>query len=326
MAIIRPVFNWVAQPGITPSAVTFTRGTTATYTDACGVLRTAPAGVLRDSYDPATGAYLGKLIEEGRTRLNHASAAPTAPESLAVAAQAYTVSFHGTGSVTLSGAAVGVVAGAGAYPARAAYAFTPAAGTLTMTPAGQVLDLQLEAGTFATSVMRGEGAQQTRAADACTLALSGLTDHEGNALFSPTAGTLYVQFAFSGLRTDSSGQAALGLDDGTGGNRVAINRTQGNGVIATVKSGGLTVGASQVLTVTPSVGTAYRAALAFDATGRSACLNGGAVASDATPLSLPLTTLNFGSLADSVFLGGVVRQAALFNRRLSGADLQALTA
>lgn len=47
--------------------VTFTRGSTATFFDAGGVLRTAAVDEPRLDHDPATGAALGLLIEESRT-------------------------------------------------------------------------------------------------------------------------------------------------------------------------------------------------------------------------------------------------------------------
>ena len=47
-------------------------------------------------------------------------------------------SFYGTGTVTLSGTHSFAVVGTGAYPARRSYAFTPTAGTLTLTVTGTV--------------------------------------------------------------------------------------------------------------------------------------------------------------------------------------------
>ena len=49
--------------------ITFSRASTATYFDNKGVLRTAPTGVPRIDYDPATGKCRGLLVEEQRTNL-----------------------------------------------------------------------------------------------------------------------------------------------------------------------------------------------------------------------------------------------------------------
>lgn len=108
------------------------------------------------------------LIEDAATRINRFAAAPTANESIAVAAVPLTLSFYGAGAVTLSGAHAKVIAGLGAYPARRTYTFTPAAGTLTLAYSGSCADVQLEAGVTASSVIRGsEGSQVTRSGDAC---------------------------------------------------------------------------------------------------------------------------------------------------------------
>lgn len=68
MKLPRPVLDLDFVPGVTPASITFSRAdatTCATYVDACGLIWTVPAGVLRDMYD-ANGVYLGKLVEEAR--------------------------------------------------------------------------------------------------------------------------------------------------------------------------------------------------------------------------------------------------------------------
>lgn len=52
-----------------PTGFTFTRASAGTCFGPDGLLRTAGAGELRHEWCPATGAYLGALIEEGRTNL-----------------------------------------------------------------------------------------------------------------------------------------------------------------------------------------------------------------------------------------------------------------
>lgn len=49
----------------------------ATYTDALGLIKTAPANVPRFDHDPVTGKCLGLLIEESRTNLSYPSRLPT---------------------------------------------------------------------------------------------------------------------------------------------------------------------------------------------------------------------------------------------------------
>lgn len=69
-----------------------------------------------------------------------------ATQNVNVLAQEYTLSFVGTGSITLSGASTdGPLAGTG--PAdRVSLSFTPSAGVLTLTVAGSVADVQLIVG------------------------------------------------------------------------------------------------------------------------------------------------------------------------------------
>jgi hypothetical protein len=134
-----------------PGGLTFTRTSVATYFDVAGTIQTATANTPRFGYDPVTHAPMGLLIEEGRTNLLLNSATLNT-QSAAVTAQAYTLSFYGTGTVTLSGTSTaGPLVGTGAFPRRVALTFTPTAGTLTLTVTGSVLNAQLEAGLFATS-------------------------------------------------------------------------------------------------------------------------------------------------------------------------------
>ncbi|MFP5238205.1 MAG: hypothetical protein ACLGQW_00085 [Acidobacteriota bacterium] len=431
MAIIRPIFNWVAQPGITPPGVSFTRNSTATCTDALGVIRTVPAGVLRDSYDPVSGAYLGKLIEEQRTNLLCYSAefdkpgwtsgvAPTIVPFMAVAPDgtntcysvadtspsgsanlkqdialggvsapqdsttAYcgslqirkttgvgvlgilSVVFSGgttvgsrlevnttTGEVrvntVISGSAPPVGYGIKDYGSfwqvwvavtnnstnnSVRWNYTPAWHTVwgqsaadpTLQNAAMIWGAQLETGAFPTSYIPTTSAPCTRSADQCTLSLASLVDAQGNALFDTAQGTLFARFSFAGFKVDTTAQLILSLNDGTTANQAALGRTVVGGIYGTGKHGGVLVGALQTLNQSPALNTLYQAAQAFSPTGRSACLNGGAVVADATAFATSTNTVSIGSVANTNFLSGHFRQVALFNRRLSDADLQALTA
>lgn len=76
----------------------------------------------------------------------------------------YTLSFYGTGTVTLSGVAGTTVSGTGAW-VRTTFTFTPSSGTLTFTPSGDVLYAQFEQGSYPTSWIPTTSAAVTRAAD-----------------------------------------------------------------------------------------------------------------------------------------------------------------
>jgi hypothetical protein len=126
----------------------------------------------RFDYDPVTLQPKGLLIEEQRSNLLlNSSIAGTnlATQNVTVTAVAHTLSFYGTGTVTLSGTATATVVGTGAYPARTTLTFTPTAGTLTVTVSGTVQYAQLEIGAFVTSYIPTVASQVTRTADVATI-------------------------------------------------------------------------------------------------------------------------------------------------------------
>jgi hypothetical protein len=114
--------------------------------------------------DPATGLW-GYLHEPAATNLYLNSATP-ATQTIAVTAQQYTLSFYGTGTLTLSGASTaGPLVGTGAEPNRVSLTFTPSAGNLTLTLSGSISRPQLETGPVATSPIITAGSAVTRAVD-----------------------------------------------------------------------------------------------------------------------------------------------------------------
>ena len=77
------------------------------------------------------------------------NSATLSTQSVTTVAAQYTLSFTGAGSVTLSGTATGTLAGTGANN-RVNLAFTPTAGTLTLTVTGTVTLAMLAFGTLTT--------------------------------------------------------------------------------------------------------------------------------------------------------------------------------
>ena len=130
-------------------------------------ISTARYGLAVD-YDPVTHAAKGLLCEPAATNLVIQSAAP-ATQGVTVTAAAHTLSFFGTGTLTLTGTSTaGPLVGTGANN-RVSLTFTPTAGTLTLTKSGTVTQAQLETGTVATSYIPTLAATVTRAADAIQL-------------------------------------------------------------------------------------------------------------------------------------------------------------
>lgn len=62
-------YPWLKETLDPAVDLTFTRGSTATYWDANGVMQTAAVDEMRIDHDPVTGEPLGVLIEPGRTNI-----------------------------------------------------------------------------------------------------------------------------------------------------------------------------------------------------------------------------------------------------------------
>jgi len=154
-----------------PTGGSITRAGNAYYFDNTGTLQTAGANTARFDcvWNGSTWAPRGLLVEGARTNLFLNSASP-ATQSITVTAQAYTLSFYGTGTITLSGASTaGPLVGTGANN-RVTLTFTPSAASLTLTLSGTVTYPQLEAGAFASSYIICGGTATARNAETFTLA------------------------------------------------------------------------------------------------------------------------------------------------------------
>lgn len=173
-------------------SIVFTRNSTATYFDVNGTMQSAAINAPRFDYDPVSHAARGLLIEEARTN-SLLNSATLGTQSVAVTAQPYTLSFYGTGTVTLSGASTaGPLVGTGAFPTRVALTFTPTAGTLTLTVSGSVLNANLEAGSFATSYIPTTAAAVTRVLDVANIPVASIGG------FDQTRGSLQAEYIIRG--------------------------------------------------------------------------------------------------------------------------------
>jgi hypothetical protein len=191
-------------PGTLDPRFTFTRASTATYFSSTGTMQTAAINAARWDYNPSTLVLNGLLIEEARTNVL-LNSATLVTESVTVTAQAYTLSFYGTGTITLSGASTaGPLVGTGAFPARVSLTFTPTAGTLTLTVTGSVLSAQLEAGAFATSYIATTAAAVTRSQDILLMAPASFVNTSN--------GTLSIEL----IPTQTSSGSIGGLAGSTG--------------------------------------------------------------------------------------------------------------
>lgn len=295
------------------SQITFTRaGVGGTYINSAGVITAASADQPRFDYDPVTLAALGLLIEESRQNLL-LNSTTLSTQSVTVAAVAHTLSFYGTGTVTLSGASTaGPLVGTGNFPTRVSLTFTPTAGTLTLTVTGTVQYAQLEAGAFATSYIPTTTTPITRAADSATI-------NTLSPWFNSSEGTLYAQ---ADTYDVSSSRVSFLIFDGTSNNIIS----EAHGAVARgfIASGGVT----QLTQLPGSVSnnTVSKTALAYKVNDGQTAVNGTAAVVD-TSVTIPsVTQARIGSFnATNSVLNGHIRNITYYPRRLSQAELITLT-
>jgi hypothetical protein len=234
------------------ASITHTRASSATMVNSSGTLVTVGDNVPRTGhhiYDGSVWVNEGLLHEsEARTNLL-LNSATLSTQSATVSAVASTLSFTGTGTVTLSGAsAAGPLVGTGTGENnRVSLTFTPTAGTLTLTVSGTVTNAQLEAGATPSSYIPTVGATATRAAEILTVPAANLPysstnmsiQIDGKITYEDSGSTntaipwrwrinngniVYNRFSTSGSRTGQpqflQGASSSGTDSVLGANNV----------------------------------------------------------------------------------------------------------
>lgn len=284
----------------------FTRATTANYHNANGTLTSFGSGV------PRIGSR-GLLVEVARTNL-FLNSDTGATQNVTVTAAAHTLSFYGTGTITLSGVSTaGPLVGTGANT-RVSLNFTPTAGVLTLTVSGTCTNVQLELGTGASSYISTAGAAVTRNADVAIVTTPGV-------VYPMSLWVEYEVFA-----VQNAGSTLLRTDNGTNNERGAISLTVGNVPRFQVATGGVSQGDIQIGSAV-TVGSIYKHG-AVAATNRIQAAVNGTLGTEDTVATMPTnpTTLRFGSNESGVSQPGVfIRRAAVFNSALTDTQLRAIT-
>lgn len=187
---------------------------------------------------------------------------------------------------------------------------------------------QAESGAFASNYIPTTAASVTRAVDVANISILASMG------FNNSEGTIIVEFNLEGLNTATTvGARIFQFHGGTANNRFGLVSLSGgtdNGDIAVaMTTGGVAQwGASGTKIVTsPSAGTTYKAAFAYKANDLAACVNGGAITSQATATIPTVTGLGIGNngydTAAPYF--GWVRRLTYYPQRLPNTQLQALT-
>jgi len=296
--------------------ITYTRAGNATFFDANGTIQTAGADVARFDHNPATGESLGLLIEEARTNLL-LNSETLSTQDVTVTAAAHTLSFYGTGTVTLSGTHSATVVGTGAFPTRTTLTFTPTSGSLTVTVSGTVQYANLELGAFATSWISTAGATATRNAD-----VAQITGTNFSRWYSQSAGTVLT----SQIVTQVTNTPVIAdFNDGTTTNRISHVIRSGANAEMFINTAGISQGVTSTINA-HTLGTISRSASAYENDNCGICLNGGTVALDTTVTLPRVTSLFLGYRPNTQYINGHIRRLAYFDRRLPNATLQAITA
>jgi hypothetical protein len=262
--------------------------------------------------DPATDRR-GYLHEPAATNLFLNSATP-ATQGITVTAQAYTLSFYGTGTITLSGTSTaGPLVGTGAEPNRVSLTFTPTAGTLTLTVSGTISKPQLETGPVATSPIVTAGSAVTRTAD--TMTVSGA---DFSSWFNQDGGVFYAEFS-------RSFPVAISADHG----RIIAAPEPNNTILGTrAVNRAETWNGSNALDTTASftVGLPSKAAISYSAAGRSLTLNGAVPVSNAN-LFQTVASLVIGARSSGLNShNGIIHRLAYFPPGAAQSRIQQMTA
>ncbi len=312
-----PANNYRGKPS---DRLTFTRASTATRFNSAGQLETVASGAPRIDYDPVTRAKRGLLMEGSRTNLL-LNSDTLATQSVTVTAAAHTLSFYGTGTVTLSGVSTAGPLTGSAYPNRSSLTFTPSAGSLTLTVSGSVQFAQLELGAIPSSYIPAAGATVTRAAEVCKILTSA---------FPATATGPYTLFAHGVMpptQASDTTKVPMSLSIGSSPDTRYFAKIASGSIAGTNVASSVTNASTGNVIVSPFA--PVKMAARFDLNNCNSAINGTLGTND-TSCSLPAapTQLNVGNFNDgsSSHWFGWIRQIAVLPIALSDAQLQAVTA
>jgi hypothetical protein len=298
-------------------SATFTRATTATTVNSAGLIISVGSGVARSYYDPTTLQYMGYVAESARTNLvlnSLIDGTDFSTQSVTVTAVAHTLSFYGTGTITLSGASTaGPLVGTGVYPQRVQLTFTPSAASLTLTVSGSCKYVQLEIGSFASTFIPTAGAAVTRNADVLTYAFAGNADAtQGTCL--ATLGTFFS--------TAPNSVFAVAFD-AVAGSALTVQNTSASTTISARDN----TNAQQKTGLTDMNTAVRRRGSSWGAAGMSMTGDGAAPATSAFDGNIGSTAIGIGCRTDGTLQwNGTIKDVAIWPYQFADGSLQNLTA
>ena len=176
---------------------------------------------------------------------------------------------------------------------------------------------QLEAGAFPTSYIPTTTTSLTRSVDVALV-------NTLSPWYNATEGTIYAEGVAGNL---SNSPVFVNTNDGTSNNLITTPRI---GAAGLARLEGTVSGAAWTAIVTANTittGSVFKSASAFKAGDQAICLNGGTTATGANASLPAVTTLRLGSFVGNLnSINGYLRRVTYYPRRLSNAELQAITA
>jgi len=172
---------------------------------------------------------------------------------------------------------------------------------------------QLETGAFPTSYIPTTTAQVTRSADVASITGTNFSDW-----YRQEEGTLYVAYSTFGSGT------GWGITMGGGSDYISLLKGNSGGANRlSVVTGGVTQGTLDFAGIT--TGTTYKLAGAYKANDLAASLDGATPLTDASASIPTVSSATIGSLFTQS-LNGHIKSIKYYPKRLTDAELQALTA
>jgi hypothetical protein len=275
-----------------------------------GNVETVAAELPRIDY---TGGVGHILFEPQSTNL-FLNSATLSTQGVTTSAASHTVSFYGTGSITLSGTHSATINGTGANN-RVSLSFTSSSGTLTCTVSGSVTNAQIEALSYATSYIPTTSGTVTRTSSLSAIS-GGLLE-----FINSSEGVLYVEAA--ALANDGTTRN-IALTDNSISNRVCLEWDETSNVIkGFVVDGG---GQQATLSYTATDLTQYnKIALKYKVNDMALWVNGSEVATDTSgtmPSGMFVCETNRG---DQFEFNGKIKCLAVYKEALTDAELTCLT-
>ena len=297
--------------------ITFTRASSATERGSDGQIAIAATNEPRFDHDPATGESLGLLVEDASTNLL-LNSETLSTQNVTVAASPQVLSFYGTGTVTLSGVSTaGPLVGTGVND-RVELAFTPTAGSLTVTVAGSVTKAQLEAGSKASSYIPTTSATVTRAADVASVTGTNFSDW-----YNHSEGTFVVEFSTPDVKYDTDGRAFTVSRGTTNSGPLYIGKASGTPQFINARyAGGVELFGTE--TDWPNF---QKSALAYNSTDYTLAVNGFTINTTAsTSVDAGIDSMFIGARRPSSnFLNGHIKRLSYLNTAEDAAALETLT-